>query len=191
MGDIHVTVFRPTEETADERWKVEGDVVEARDLERLIALLRYKNRKAEGSATPVWIRLDEFAGIWQSTRYQGMTLAQTLDFLTGVVQSALPSFSHLAGVILTPGVLWAGNTQPESLVERVEHNSSIALRSPIPRHLARETIIIPQAGAPDTDAKVFANWYAHEDGCLDWALKQLQFPPFDILVIEPLVESGQ
>lgn len=187
---VLLTVFRPTEATVGEPWEIVGDLVEARILDRLIAVLRDKNKQAEGSITPIWVRLNEGAGLWQSTRFQGMTLAQTLDFLTDVLQEALTSFPNLAGVILSPGVLWAGNAPPDSLVEWVEHNGGIALRCPIPVHWARETIIVPQAGMPGTDTKVFADWYANEDTWLDWALEQLQCPPFNALVHEPLGESG-
>jgi hypothetical protein len=188
-GEALVTVFRPTEATPGERWEVVGAPVEARLLERLIAVLRDKNRQAEGSATPVWVRLDESAGLWQCTRFQGMTLAQTLDFFAGVLQEPFASGPHLAGVILSPGVLWVGNAPPDSFVERVEQNGSIALRCPIPAHRAREILIVPQAGVSSTDTKVFADWYAHENMWLDWALKQLQYPPFNALVHEPLAES--
>ncbi len=186
-GEVLLTVFRPTEATAAEPWGIVGDLVEARILDRLIAVLR---EQAKGSVTPVWVRLDESAGLWQSTRYQGMTLAQTLDFLTGVLQEALASSPHLAGVMLSPGVLWVGNAPPDTLVERVEQNGGIALRCPIPVHRAREAIIVPQAGVSDPDTKVFADWYANEYTWLDWALKQLQYPPFNVLVHEPLGESG-
>ncbi len=72
----------------------------------------------------------------------------------------------------------------------VEQNGGIALRCPIPVHRAREAIIVPQAGVSDPDTKVFADWYANEYTWLDWALKQLQYPPFNVLVHEPLGESG-
>jgi hypothetical protein len=118
-----------------------------------------------------------------------MRLVQTLDFFTDVLQEASASFPNLAGVMLS-GVLWASNAPPDSLVERVEHNGGIALRCPIPVHRARETIIVPRAGVSGTDTKVFADWYANEDTWLDWALKQLQYPPFNALVYEPLGESS-
>ena len=188
-GEVLVTASRPTEATAGERWEVIGDMFEVRILDRLIAILQDKNRQAEGSIAPVWVRLDEFAGLWQFTRFQDMTLAQTLNFFTGVLQKALASFPHLAGVILSPGVLWVGNAPPDSLVERAEHNGGIALRCPIPVQHARETIIVPQAGMSGTDTKVFADWYANEDAWLDWALKQLQYPPFKVLVHELSAES--
>ena len=131
------------------------------------------------------------AELWHFTRFQGMTLAQTLTFLTDFFQEALVSFfPHLAGVILSSGVLWVGDAPPDSLVERVEHNGGIALRSRIPVHHARETIIVPRAGMPGLDAKVFADWYAKEGRWLDWALKELDHPPFNVLVREPLGESG-
>ncbi len=71
----------------------------------------------------------------------------------------------------------------------VEHNGGIALRCPIPVHRAREMIIVPRARVSGSDTKVFANWYAHEDMWLDWALKQLQYPQFNVLVHEPPDES--
>ncbi len=107
-GEVLVTVFRPTEETVGEPWGVEGDPIEAPLLDRLIALLRDKNRQANGSATPVWVRLDESAGLWQMFRSQGMTLAQALEFLTEFLQQVLASFPHLAGVIVSPGISWVG-----------------------------------------------------------------------------------
>ena len=190
-AEMLVTVFRPTEAMAGEPWGIEGDPIETRLLNRLIALLQDKNRQAEGSVTPVWVRFNETAGLWQFTRFQGMTLAQTLMFFTDFLQEAFVSFfPNLAGVILSSGVLWAGDAPPDSLVERVEHNGGIALRSPIPVHHARETIIIPRAGVPGIDAKMFADWYASEDRWLDWALKGLEHPPFNALVREPLRESG-
>jgi hypothetical protein len=189
-GEGSLTVFRPTEATVSEPWGVEGDPVEAPILDRLIALLRDKNRQAEGSVIPIWVRVDESAGLWQITRFKGMTLAQTLDFFTNFIQEALVSFPHLAGIILSPGVLWVGNTPSDSLVERVEQNGGIALRCPIPVYHIRETIIVPQAGVPDIDTKVFADWYANENTWLDWALKQLQYSPFDALAQEPPGEGG-
>jgi hypothetical protein len=188
-GEVLLTVFRPTEAIAHERWEVVGDPIGERLLDRLIAILQDKNEQAKESTTPVWVRLDEHAGLWELIRSQGMTLAQTLNFFAGVLQEPLASCSHLAGVILSPGVLWTGNAPPELFVERVEQNGSIALRCPIPAHRAREIIIVPQAGVSSTDTKVIADWYAHENMWLDWALKQLQYPPFNALVHEPLAES--
>lgn len=74
-GEVLVTVSLPIEATAGERWEVISDLFEARILDRLIAILQDKNRRAEGSIAPLWVRLDEFAGLWQYTPFQGMTLA--------------------------------------------------------------------------------------------------------------------
>lgn len=43
-------------------------------------------------------------------------------------------------------------------------------------------MIVRQATLPDTDAKMFTNWYAQEESWLDWALEQLGYPSFDALV---------
>lgn len=179
------TISRTTEATTDEPWGVTGDLVETRILDRLGAVLKAKNDQAEGSVTPVWGRLQETAGLWQSTRFQGITLAQLLEFLIGFLHKIFPSFPNIAGVLLSPGVLWAGNAPPSSLVDRVELDGGIALRSPVSRHWAREMIIVPQAGTPVTDTKMLVDWYASEGTWLNWALEQLQYPPFEALVYEP------
>jgi hypothetical protein len=189
-GEVSVTVFRPTEATVGEPWGVEGDPVEAPLLERLIALLHDKNRQAEGSALPVWVRLGESAGLWEMFRSQGMTLTSALEFLTDFLQPVFVFFPNLAGVMLSPGVSWAGYAPPNALVERVERSEGIALRCPIPGHRYREMIIVPRAVAPGTDAQTFADWYAQEDTWLDWALAQMGYPPFNDLVSEPAGASN-
>ncbi len=190
-GEVLVTVFRPTEATVGEPWGVEGDPVEAPILERLIALLHDKNRQAEGSAMPVWVRLGESAGLWDLFRFQEMTLTSALEFLTDFLQPVLTAFPNLAGVMLSPGVSWAGYAPPDALVERVERSGGIALRCPIPGHRFRETIIVPRAGGPGTDTQMFADWYAQEDMWLDWALAQLGYSPFNDLVYEPPDEHNR
>lgn len=184
-AEVLVTVFRPTEATVGEPWGIEGNPVEAPLLERLIALLHDKNTQAEGSAIPVWVRLGESAGLWEMFRFQEMTLASALEFLIDFLQLVLAAFPNLAGVMLSPGVSWAGYAPPDALVERVECSGGIALRCPIPGHRFRETIIIPRAGGPGTDTQIFADWYAQEDTWLDWALAHLGYAPFNELVHEP------
>src|SRR5260370_19617995 len=56
-----LTIFRPTEATAGEPWGITNPTEEARILERLVARLQEKQKQAEGSATPVWVRLDQYA----------------------------------------------------------------------------------------------------------------------------------
>ncbi len=189
-GEVLVTVFRPTQETVGEPWGVEGDPVEAPILDRLTALLRDKNRQAEGGSARVWVRSNESAGLWQIFRSQGMTLTQALAFLTDFLQQVLASFPSLAGVILSPGLSWSAYAPPDALVERVARSGGIALRCPIPGHRFRETIIVPRADGPGTDAQTFADWYAQEDTWLDWALAQLGYPPFNDLIREPADTSN-
>lgn len=148
---------------------------------RLIERLADKNEQFAG-AEPAWVRLDEYAGLWQSTSLQGVTLSEKLNVLTPFLQQALASFSNVAGVILAPAVLWAGNAPPETLSERIESSGSIAVRSPLPGHRVRESIIVAQAAQPYKHAGVFADWYEQEATWLDWALEQLGHPPFPALV---------
>ncbi len=82
------------------------------------------------------------------------------------------------------------NAPPDALIERVERGGGIALRCPIPGHRFREMIIVARAGESGTDAQTFADWYAHEDTWLDWALAQLGHPPFNELLLEPTDASN-
>lgn len=150
---------------------------------RLMRVLNEKNQQVEG-AGPIWVRLDEHAGLWQFP-LQGMTLQEKLDSLASYLQGTLVSFPNLAGVILSPAVLWAGNASSEALGTRIENNEGIALRCPIPGYRVRESIIVARAGVSDIGSRIFADWYAQEATWLDWALKQLEHPPFEALMQEP------
>jgi hypothetical protein len=181
-----LTIFRPTEATMHEAWEISSPTVEARILDRLVARLQEKNEQAEGSTIPVWVRLDEYAGLWQGTRLQGMSLEELLTILSPFLQEKLVSYPALAGVILTPAVLWNGGVPLQEQRLQFEFRDSRAVRSPIPGNRVRETIIVPQSSLPQAtqDVQMFADWYAHEDSWLDWALQQAGYPRFDALVQE-------
>ncbi len=121
----------------------------------------------EGSAKPVWVRLDEYAGLWHFTPLQSMTLEEKLDALGPALQKELDTFPNLAGIILSPAVLWAGDNPSNSKRESFKRSGSIAVRCPIPGHRVRETIIVSQAGLHEMDTDIFADWYAHEDSWLN------------------------
>lgn len=169
---------------------LEGAPVIENTLGRLVARLRDKNRQAAGGG-PVWVRLEEYAGLWQFTPLQRMTLQEKLDILTSVLQEELASFSNLAGVILSPAVLWGGNVPQEALRMRFEKSAGIGLSCPIPGHRVRESIIVTQTGAANVESNIFADLYMHESTWLDWALEQLDHPPFDTLVQDFPSETGQ
>ncbi len=120
---------------------LESTPVETDVGSRLIARLNEKNQQAEG-AEPVWMRLEEHAGLWQSTLLQEMTLQEKLDSLALYLQEAMASYPNLAGIILSPAVLWASKAPPGVLSARIERNGGIALRCPIPGHRVRESIIV-------------------------------------------------
>jgi len=181
-----LTIFRPTEATTGESWGITSPTEEARILERLVARLQDKQQQAEGSATPVWVRLDEYAGLWQATRLAGMTLEELLAVLAPFLQEKLASYPALAGVILAPAVLWNGGVPLEEERLQLKWNDGRAVRCPIPWNRVRETIIVPQTrfSQAATDAQLFTDWYMHEDSWLDWALQQVGHPGFDVLVQE-------
>ncbi len=178
------------ESTVSGTGNLEGALVETDVGSRLILRLKAKDKQAAGGG-PVWVRLDEYAGLWQFTRLQRMTLQEKLDSLAPYLQEALVSFPHLAGVILSPAVLWAGNAPPEALSGWIERDGGTALRCTLLGHRVRESIIMAQAGLPDVGLGTFADWYMHEATWLDWALEQLHHPPFDALVQESPRESGR
>ncbi len=179
-----LTIFRPTEAAAGEPWGITSPTEEARILERLVARIQDNQKQAKGSATPVWVRLDEYAGLWQATRLAGMTLEELLAVLAPFLQQKLASYPALAGVILAPAVLWNGGVPLEEQRLRVERHGGRAVRCPIPGNRVRETIIVPQTRLSQAgrDAQMFADWYAHEESWLDWALQQVGHPRFDALV---------
>lgn len=113
-----------------------------------------------------------------------MTLAEKLDALAPALQEELEAFPNLAGIILSPAVLWAGDIPSNSLRESFKRSGSFAVRCPIPGHRVRETIIVPQARLHETEADIFADWYVYEDSWLDWALELVGYSSFNILVQE-------
>ena len=104
---------------------LESAPVETNVGKRLIDRLNAKNDQAADGGL-VWVRLEEYAELWQSTLFQGMPLSEKLDSLAPFLQNALASFPNLAGVILPPAVLWAGDAPSEALSARIERNGGIA-----------------------------------------------------------------
>jgi hypothetical protein len=169
------------EQMTSETIHLEGAPVTEDGWGRLVARLNDKARQAK-DAGPVWVRLEEFSGLWHFTQLQSMTLEEKLDVLVPALQRELAIFPDLAGVILAPAVLWAGNVPQEGFDSRIERSGGFALRTPIPGHRVRESVIVTQAGQAHEDARIFADWYEQEATWLDWALEQLGHPPFQTLV---------
>jgi hypothetical protein len=113
-----------------------------------------------------------------------MTLAKKLDTLAPALEMELEAFTNLAGIILYPAVLWAGNIPLNSLRESFKRTGGIAIVCPRIGHRERETIIVPQVGLHKAEADIFAGWYDQEDSWLNWALQQLGYSSFDTLVQE-------
>lgn len=171
-----------------------GPVVAADPWARLIARLNDKATQAAGSSA-VWVRLEELAGIWHFTQLRTMSLQEKLGTLAPFLQRELTAFPGLAGVIVAPAVLWAGEVPAETVHEVVVSNdgSAAAIRAPLPGHRARETVIISNAARVEDTGILGAlvDWYRQESTWLDWALEQLGKPPFEELVREPSNEGTQ
>ncbi len=179
-----VHIVHQTEAMEGESWGLTGIPVSEDTWGRLVARLQDKNRQAAGSTAPVWVRLDEYSGLWHFTPLQNMTLAEKLDALAPALQMELEAFPNLAGIILSPAVLWAGNIPLSSLRENLKQSRGIAVRCHIPGYRVRETLIVSQARRYKTEADIFAEWYVHEDSWLDWALQQMGYPAFNTIVQE-------
>lgn len=163
--------------------ELEGILVETDVGRRLINQLQTKNEQA-ANAGPVWVRMDEDAGLWRSTPLQEATLSEKLDSLTPFLQQVLAFLPNLAGVILSPMLFWASNAPPEALSKRIEKDGGIAIRCPLLGHTVRESIIVTQVGQFHDHARIFADWYEQEATWLNWALAQLGHPSFHDLVKE-------
>jgi hypothetical protein len=74
---------------------------------------------------------------------------------------------------------WMNERWPRGEIEQ----ASTVNRCPVPGNRLRETIIILQAGVSqaEQEAQIFAEWYAHEDTWLDWALAKFGHSPFEAL----------
>lgn len=163
--------------------KLEGVPVTENGWGRLVARLNDKANQTKG-AGPVWVQLEELSGLWQFTPLQTLSLQAKLDRLLPDLQRELAAFPDLAGIILSPAVLWAGHVPLESRNARIERIGGTAVRVPLPGHRVRETIIVTRPGYTQEEARIFADWYEQEATWLDWALEQLGHPPFQELVHE-------
>jgi len=183
-GGGSLRVYATASDDTPDTLEITGPLVEARPVDRLVARLQDKNRQAEFSAMPVWVRLDEYAGLWEATRLQGQPLEDLLTELAPVVQRPLAMFSHLAGVVVAPATLWNTDPTGATLPVRSEEQGCLAVRCPLPGNRLRETLIIPRPGSVGAaqDARRFAEWYGQEETWLDWALQAAGLPPFAALV---------
>jgi hypothetical protein len=148
--------------------------------------LKEKAEQARGASQPVWVRVEDDASLWFA--HSSLALAEKLGVFTPLVREMLEPYPDLAGVILAPAVLWASDAPPDRLREVIvaPGSGAVAVRSALPYHRARETIIVAQAGVTDLGLETFAGWYADEADWLDWALERLGQPPFaELFQAEP------
>jgi hypothetical protein len=165
--------------------RLEGSPVITDTWSRLAARINEKARQTADSG-PVWLRLEDQAGIWFFTPIQNMSLSEKLATLGLALREAIDPFPHLAGIILSPGVMLAGKViQAEICEMSVLESPAAALRYPLPTHRFRESIILARTEKPDAGYATFVDWYRHETTWLDWALEQLGFPSLSTLAFDP------
>lgn len=148
---------------------------------RIRATLNKKNTQVSGNV--VWLRIGEYAGLWYGSQYRDMTLEEKVENLSPLLQTELESFPHIAGVVLSPGILPIYYPEVQTPCKVFSSEGSIALRCLLPGYCMREVIIIPRQDM-GADALILAAIYEHEEAWLDWALQQAGYPPFYMLVRE-------
>ena len=155
---------------------------------RIVARIRDKDSQAAGSEAPVWLRLEDDAGLWQFTSLHALPLQEKLASLAPWFREVLTTCHNLAGIILAPSVLWASAPAEQVVFQFRDSALGVAaLRTPLPGHRCRETIIVSRS-RPFTPAdEALVDWYANETTWLDWALAQLGYPSLEALVREPLI----
>jgi len=149
-------------------------------------------RKANKTANagPVCLWLEEHAGLFMFTQLANMSLAERLAALGPLLRAALEPHAHLAGIILTPGRMWAPGTMHDETCEIPGFDGVDALRRLLPPGHVREAYIVGRSGSADGDVAAFREWLGREATWLDWAFEQLRKAPIDTLVHEPLAITG-
>lgn len=142
---------------------------------RLNARISRKGRKTAGSGT-TWIRLQEHAGLWMSLLPSHTSLEGRLAAIAPFLRPLLDPFPHVAGVILSPGWMWADSEPAEQTVTLPAVPGAIALRRPFAQGRVRETVIMCRAQQIDPEAAVLVDLYGQEGSWLEWALEQLGHP---------------
>jgi hypothetical protein len=185
-GNVRVT----TAELGQGETLLEAASVTTDTWERLEARIKRKGDQT-ADAGRVWIRLDDHAGMWFFTPLARMSLAERLAVLAPKLREALQPYPHVAGIILSPGRMWAESTMQDETCELPGFEGVVALRRLLPVARVRDTVIVARSGAPDGGWRAFMDWYAQEPTWLDWALQRLGKPPLDALVHEPLSTTEQ
>ncbi len=153
---------------------------------RILWRFKEKNDQYEG-AGPVWFRLDDhdFAGLWHGTSLSTLPLSGKLATLAPLFRQVLATCPNLAGIVLTPGILYVGRATPDMALQiRDDAQGIAAVRSPLLGSWCRETIIVARSSPPDAGWAAWVDWYAHETTWLDWALQRLGKPLLSALFHE-------
>lgn len=184
-SNTHVTIYHPSEKAKDDNLDIFMGLIGDHTFSRLRDILVDKNDQASKSNTPVWVCIDEYAGLLEVMRSHGMTYSQIRDYLSGFVRReiAVTPLPHLAGVIISSGLTFPDTISPDSstLVTPSEDNGSTLISCYRLIQRVRHTFVIPR-NMPSDDVEVFTELYAHEDEWLDWALGELKYSAFKDLV---------
>ncbi len=156
-----------------------GGVVTGEPWPRLEARIQEKARQTDGAGETTWIRIEDQAGFWLFTRLAHLSLAERLTDLGPWLRAALEPFPHVAGIVLSPGPMWATDAiaETEDAADPPGLAGAVALRRPVAQGRVRETLIVSRSGHLDAGGEALAAWYGQEASWLSWALQELGHPP--------------
>lgn len=159
---------------------ISGPVTISDELGRIKARIKDKARQTKG-AKGVWIRFDEYGGLWYFTKWAYLKLEFKLSLLDSALNDCLSLYPHISGIIISNGWGW----KVPGLKEETIRNSSIrntAIRRFLPNGTFREVIIIGQKHLEVDEIEQLSLWYSEENTWLDWALNEVGFPGFSELI---------
>jgi len=156
---------------------------------RLVARFADKARQTAG-ASAVWVRIDDLGKLWTGLTTWGQApLPTKLASLAPAVRQVLAQWPHIDGAVLSHG--WAWRTQPDMAHEAYRlSDGNIALRTTLPGHRYRETILVPAREDACPALEHWVTWYGQESSWLDWALSRLGHPPLRTLLADPAAASS-
>ena len=151
-----------------------GPLLQRDESRRIVTRLRRKALRAAPGALPLWLRVDELAGLFQITQWATWELPRKLVNLQRLIQASLTAHNQVQGVILSSG---AGQSFGPVVGESCRVDSSVGLRRQLPGGRARETFIISLTASRGEVADI-VSWYDVEDDWLGQALAGAGLRPF-------------
>jgi hypothetical protein len=138
--------------------------------------------RAIGELEGVWIRLDDVGALWYLTPWSRLDLTNKLASIEPALRVLLEPYPSLAGIVMSNA--WAWKTP--GMVDETERSTqgSLAMRRALRFQHYREVFMKARDERYAPDIIEFAEWYGDEPSWTSWALKTLNLPSLDELIIQ-------